>query len=793
MNRPTASDVSPAAARGEDGRKTSVAAALGNRAKLLNVLIALVTRRPGAAIAVVAFVAAACMSGIPRLTLDSDYRAFFGPDNPDLAAYEAFQETYARHDVLLLVLVPGAKDAFTRESLGDLFALTESAWQLPFAVRVDSITNFQHVRADGDEVTIGALVEDPAALDAEALAHVRAVALAEPDLLDRLVAPAGDVAAVSVRVRLPEHDGDAIVRLARAARALAAQVQDARPGTRVLATGNVMLNAAFPEAMVADLQGVVPAMFLVIILLTAFVVRSLAATVLVLLTVVLSSLSALGLAGWLEIALTPPAMASPTIVTTIALANCVHLLTGFARQRSAGKPAAQAIAGALAFNVRPVAFTSLTTAIGFTCLNFGDAPPLRDLGNITALGVVAALVYSLLLVPAGARIAGGLGEAPPRFSGAMERWAELVSRRWRAMLLLGLLLTGALGACTTQIVLNDQFVRYFDEEIAFRRDTDFVMERLTGIYRIHYDARARGAGGIVEPDYLDSLDRFASWLAAQPEVIHVASVSDVFRRLHRTLDPQDAVRHPLPRDADLAAQYLLLYELSVPYGLDLGDRIAVDRSGTRLTATLVNIDNQGLSALVARAREWLAVNAPAQMRGDPVGAPVLFAAIARRNIEAMLLGTVVALVLIAGVLVVAFASVRAGLLSLIPNAVPAVLAFGTWALLVGEVGLALSVVTAMTLGIVVDDTVHFMSAYLRHRRETGSDAPDAVRYAFVHVGPALVQTSVVLVAGFAVLASSAFQVNQGLGQLTALVIAFALLADFTLLPALLLWLGRRVR
>ncbi len=125
---------------------------------------------------------------------------------------------------------------------------------------------------------------------------------------------------------------------------------------------------------------------------------------------------------------------------------------------------------------------------------------------------------------------------------------------------------------------------------------------------------------------------------------------------------------------------------------------------------------------------------------------------------------------------------------MIPNLVPAALAFGLWGVLVGQVGLSISVVTAVSLGIVVDNTVHFLSKYMRASREENMSAQDAVRYAFSTVGMALWVTSLVLVAGFLLLAQSAFQVNAGMGLLTAITIAFALIADFLFLPPLLIML-----
>jgi len=165
---------------------------------------------------------------------------------------------------------------------------------------------------------------------------------------------------------------------------------------------------------------------------------------------------------------------------------------------------------------------------------------------------------------------------------------------------------------------------------------------------------------------------------------------------------------------------------------------------------------------------------------------LMFAHIGARNIVAMLEGTFIALLLISAILILALRSWRVGFISLIPNLVPALAAFGIWGLFVGQVGLALSVVSGMTLGIVVDDTVHFLSKYLHAKRDLGKNSEDAVRYAFSTVGVALWVTSFVLVLGFAILSLSKFELNAGMGLLTAITIALALVADLLFLPPLLL-------
>ncbi len=252
----------------------------------------------------------------------------------------------------------------------------------------------------------------------------------------------------------------------------------------------------------------------------------------------------------------------------------------------------------------------------------------------------------------------------------------------------------------------------------------------------------------------------------------------------------DQAAYRLPASRDLAAQYLLLYELSLPQGLDLNNRIDVLKSATRVTVTAKTLSSREVLAFNARAEAWLKGNTPRITRVDSSGPALMFSHIGQRNIRAMLIGTAVALFGISILLIAALKSLRLGIVSLVPNFVSAVMGFGVWGLGVGQVGISLSIVVAMTIGIVVDDTVHFLSKYRRGRLELGYAPEDAVHYAFQTAGRALFTTTAVLVAGFLIIVLSPFIPTAQVGLLTALIIGFALAADFLLLPPLLLAVDR---
>ncbi|MEW8626349.1 MAG: efflux RND transporter permease subunit [Candidatus Thiodiazotropha sp.] len=729
-------------------------------------------------------------SGGRFLEFSDDYRIFFSKENPQLQAFEDMQNVYSKTDNVLFVLTPREGQVFTRETLQAVTELTEACWQIPYSLRVDSITNFQHTYAEEDDLVVEDLVLEPASLTEADLQRIRQIATSEPLLLNRLISPDGYVTGVNVTVQLPGKRPDEVPEVAAFVRNMAVELEAVHPGVEVRLTGMVMMNNAFPESSRRDMQVLYPLMFVSIVLMLALLLKSIPGTLTTTLVILLTIIGIMGLSGWAGVKLSAPSVGVPIIVMTLAVADCVHILVNFLHGMRNGLSRTEAMLESLRVNLGPVFLTTLTTAIGFLSLNFSDAPPFRDLGNMAAGGVVIAFVLAILFLPAMMMILPIKALRNDTVgSKTMTALANFVIR-WRKPLFWGMgLLILLLVVQLPRNQLNDEFVKYFDHSIAFRADTDYTNEHLTGIYWIDYSVGSKGEDGVSDPEYLRHLDAFANWLRAQPYVLHVNAMTDIMKRLNKNMHGDDPAWYKLPDKKDLAAQYLLLYELSMPFGLDLNNQINVKRSATRITVTMDSISTKQLLNFEERAKAWLIENTPEYMWAEGASPSVMFSHIGERNIHSMLKGTSVALVLISLILVVALRSWRIGLISLLPNLAPMSMAFGLWAILDGQVGLALSVVTGMTLGIVVDDTVHFLSKYLRARREQGLNDIESVRYAFSTVGTALWVTSLVLVVGFLVLTFSDFQLNARLGLLTSITIAFALVADFLFLPPLLMKFG----
>lgn len=727
--------------------------------------------------------------GLKFINLSADYRVFFSEENPELIAFDAIERTYAKNFNLLFVISPNNEKVFSNETLQIVRELTEASWKIPFATRVDSITNFQHTWAKGDELEVRDLVEKSGELSYDKLLWIAQTAIAEPLLVNRLVSEKGHVTGINVEVQLPGHNSMESNRVAAYGRELKREFLAKYPDIKMHLSGLVMQNNAFYEGTMRDVERLIPAMYLIVIVLIALLLRSISAMVVVSLIVIASTITAVGLAGWLNIMLTPPSSMSPIIILTLAVANSVHILTIFFAQMRAGSTKILAMQASLRSNLQPVFLTSATTAIGFLSMNFSDAPPFHDLGNIVAMGVLAAFLYSVVLLPSLMLVLPVKTKIKEsRLQRSMEPLGNWVlNHRGKLLVLMGLVFP-ALAAGTLSIEVDDNFVEYFDERYSFRTDADYVQRHLTGLANIEFSVGAEEPGGINEPYYLAKLDDFVQWLRKQEGVVHVNSISDVMKRLNFNMHSNDPSYYQLPKDRKLAAQYLLLYEFSLPRGLDINNQLNLDKSASRVTVTLKNLSNNEQLAIERSASQWLQHNTPSYMHARGASPTIMFANISQRNINSMFMGTAVALLLISAILIFALRSIKVGLISILPNLLPAVMAFGLWGILVGKVGLAVSIVSAMALGIIVDDTVHFLSKYLAERRDKGLMPTAAVKATFLQVGPALIITSVLLITGFMMLSLSGFKINADMGLLTAITILIALIADFLFLPPILIWI-----
>ena len=639
------------------------------------------------------------IGGLGGLSQNPDNRIFFSKDNPQLLALEALERTYTRNDNVFILLDPQKGDIFTPETLDAVRYLTDRLWKTPSSSRVDSITNFQWTRADGDNVTISDLVKD-GPITEEVSNNARNVALAEPLILNLLVDPDAKVTGINVNIIHPDDAIEAGGVTQEVIKFIRSEIELFRakyPDIDIYLSGGVPLTMAFTEVSLSDLGLLMPIMLLVIFLVAGIALSSVLCAVLTALIVILSVIGMFGVSGYMHFILNAATFNSFLMLAALTIAHCVHVMSTQRIMMRRGKTKSEAVTESIRVNLQPVFITAITTAIGFMSMHFSDAPPFRELGYMMVIGNVIVFIHAVVTLPALLAIlpARVKAKGSSLVEEKMEELSNYVIKNKSKIFFGSGLVMIFLVLGMTQIRLDDTWTLYFDERFEIRTHTDFVEDNLTGMNSIEYSIPAEGENGINDPEYLYNLDKFASWYKKQSGVNHVTVISDTVKRLNKAMHSDDQAYYRIPESRDLAAQFLLLYELSVPFGLDLNNRINVAKSATRMTVSLTHVSNDDIRELEAEAQIWLAENIPA-FKTTGSGLSVIFSHFSKRNIDSMLGGTAIALVLISFILIIALQSFRVGIVSLIPNLFPAAMGFGLWGYLFHEVGVAISVVAAMT-------------------------------------------------------------------------------------------------
>ncbi|OUS25335.1 hypothetical protein A9Q99_21875 [Gammaproteobacteria bacterium 45_16_T64] len=739
-------------------------------------------------------------SGLRFAELNNDPRALFSENNEGMKLLVDLEQRFTKDDNVVFIIHPKNNDIFTRENLTMLHELTERAWTVPKTLRVDSLVNFQHTEVSGDDLDIIYLVDEPESLTDTQLAKIKKIALSEPNLVKNVISLSGHVASVNVAVLADNEGGRDAPMIMEYARQVRDEFRQKYPDVEFLLSGHVAFKDASKQATEDALSTTSVYSTIAVIICLYLMLRSVASVILTYCIIALSNVVGLGIIAWLGIEFTPVMGGAPAIILTLAVADSIHILLSYQHQIIAGKVKREAMLESLRINMQPVFLTSVTTAIGFLFLNNSESPPFADMGNLVSIGVMAAWYLSIVFLPAAVMVLPEFkfksrGDRSESISqGYMNKFADFVIDRRVMVFIVSTSIFSILGVCSLKNEFNDVWFEYFDESFEVRNSTQFMVDELTGHHRIQFAFPSGEETGIMDPEYMQSVDRFVDWAREEQGVMFVSSFSDTIKRLNRDMNGGDVSYYVIPDQRELISQYTLMFQMSLPFGLGLENQIDINRSSIRVDVLMTTVSSNEIIAFERSARQWIVDNLPERMETQGVGFDLLLGELSYHNIKGMLVGTGLALLVVSLLLIVALRSVKYGLLSILPNIFPAIISFGIWGLWKGQIGIAISIVACMTLGIVIDNTVHFLSKYIRARRENQLSSIEATRYAFKTVGIALIATTLVLASNFGMMATSHYYPNASMGMLTAITVAIALAVNFLFFVPLLLFIdGRKDR
>ncbi len=741
-----------------------------------------------ALVALLLLVATGAMgAGMARLKFDNSYEIWFVDGDPALVAYDEFIDLFGSDEALIVLVEAASGDPMDAGDLRVVERLSEALGKLDNVHDVWSLTHMEALEDAGGALEVKRLV-DEIPPSAERVKHVRELVASSP-LYAPLISKTGKASSIILHLEHTEGSFDPKAKLVRDVRRLSAELSE---GRKHWITGGAAFDEAVYRHSEEDSIKYAPLMGLVIAVALGFLFRSVAAVVLPFLVVVFANVWSLGFMGWVGFDANILTTILPPILAAVGIADSVHLLQQLRLQARRGAGRDEAVRQSFVHVLRPCLITSLTTSAGMLSLLVAYLQAIREFGVSVALGVTAAFVLTMFALPLAMLVVperwlGGLlgeGEDPsPQWLGG---WVDFSLRNRRAVLALSLLAVVISGFGMARLTVGASMVSYFYEDDPVFVESLVIDEALGGSYPYEILVRAKEPDDdLLDPEDLATIEEIAQYMSTVPATGQPYSGVDFLKEARRVLLGEPPSKLALPASRQEAAQILLLIEGDGDMGRFLSD----DHRTARIEAPIEGGAYEEVNKHRLEIERRITEIAGGRFDAEVTGLSRLMGAVEEYLLDSQIRSFALAFVLVLGFIAAFFRSVRAGLLSAIPNLLPLVLTVGV----MGWTGVRLDMTTVLLapllLGIVVDDTVHVMDRVLGARSQ-GATVEDAFRESVVEVGHAVIMTSVILAFGFLTPAFGSFKPNLAFSLLSVLAISLAVLADLIVFPAVSsLWPG----
>lgn len=722
---------------------------------------------------------------LKNLEFDGSYRIWFGKESDSLQKYDRFRAIFGNDDAIIIVF-HDENGVMNKKALGVIERLTNKLWQTKYIARVDSLTNYQYIHSDDeypDEVVIENFIGDVDVMSAEELKEKEKIALSEEMLLGRIISSDGKTTMIVGRLT-PK----AATTLG-ASKTIKAFVdgyiaEEKESGYEFYLAGGPIVNMTFSTLAKYDITTFTPLVLVIVMLLLWVIFRRPSGMLLSIAVVVFTFIIVLSSQVLFGYKLNNFTANMPIFVIAIGIADAMHLFWIYLMGRKKGLANYEAIHYSLEKNFLPILLTSLTTAVGFASLGVSEIVPIKTLGIATATASLLAFALTIIFVPACLAIINPKitdkelqkeKEASSKFSVA---YAEFIIKNDMKIIVGSIIIFGGISLGFMRLEVDSNSVHYFREDVPFRKTVNFIEEKLTGpmSYEIVIDSKEKD--GIKSSEFMKTVERFSHEFEAKfPDVRHTSSLVDVVKKFNEVMQGKKSI----PEDKKLIAQYLLLYTLSLPQGMEINDRMDVDERLLRLTASM-NVVNTSLDLeMIDWAQQWWkSTPYTAELNGQTV----MFAHMQHDVTDTLIQSILLAIGTVSLMMLFIFKNIRMVPLFIIPNILPIVLVLGVmgWLGITIDIGVAIS--GAIIIGVAVDDTIHFLIKY-KEAREKGYDFKDSLTYIMQYAGSAIIFTTIILSASFIVFRFSQFMLNVNFGMVTAIALIIAVLVDLLLLPAIL--------
>ena len=730
-----------------------------------------------------------------NIPFDNSTERYFVAGDPTLLEYDKLIELFGDNEYLIVGFEASSSetDIFNADTLRDIARVSDFLEYHEYVTQLRSLTNFQFIHGDGDDLRTDYLIEDIEDLldDAAAIANTKNILNNETLALDTLISRDFRHTRVAARVEYTNETSEAKVQLVQDLYRFVAEESLSSDSYILHLSGYPLAQERFETVSAEDIAVLIPVMVGLMVLILFFSFRSLWATIAPWLVIACGILLVQEIQSYLGIphSTVDSGALAPTLII-IGIGITVHILLEFFNYMHAGLNGVEAAHSTIIKIWRPAFFTAITTAAGFFALSITKILPIREFAFLGAIGSIILFLFALTVLPA---VLSFMKKIPANTNRVLD--AGFISKltqkvpdftlRNRNRILLGGLAALLFSIWNIpNIVIDSNYVTLFKESSQTRQDIEYFDDVYRGMMNLDIILDSGEEEGIKDPVFLGQLDEIENWLLQRETLGPINSIGDYLKEINQALNGDNAEFYRLPSSREMTAQLLLLYESSGA-NEDLSDIKDFENRRTRLVVPVVNMQASVMQAELESIEAYLSENYP-QLEAVVTGTMALYTVQDTYISEGMALSFLIALGVITIFFIVLFKSVKYGLLSIIPSVLPIVLA-GSFA---GWLGISLDqsavIVFAMTMGIAVDDAIHVMSRYLLAKSE-GASTKQSIARAMNESGRAVVFSSIVLVFGFSVLCFASFTTIIYVGLFGSIIMTLALVGDLVVLPAILYW------
>ena len=734
---------------------------------------------------------------IPKIKIDNSVDVFFNKKSKNYINFQKWKEQFGSDQVIIVAFRD--KDIFTRGNLKLISRLTDKFSSLKYVDKVTSLTNVNDIVGSKNDFIVRPLAEDIPVSSRE-LALLKKRALSNPLYVKNVISPDGTATALVIELENnPSKTGvykKIVVENVR--RILKKEFPKDR---KYYISGFTAIEYFYAEYMQQDLKKFLPFILIIIVIILVLSFRNIAGVVLPFLAVIVSLTWTMAFLYFCGFTINNVTAIIPPIMLAIAVADSIHLVSEsiYKRRRRVLRPGAdknKTLSSVVKELFVPCLFTSLTTAVGFLSLTVSRIPPVRELGIVVGAGVFFAFIVTFTLLPAlikqfnlfqnasGHGFSGTDGQTERILGSKIDIFLSKIGKfdeRFRAPVLAAVIIISGLAVWgVLKIKTETSVIEYFKKTSPIHRATTFVENHLSGVHFLNVSLKAGNDDYFKQPEALEKIQQLERFLLTIPEVDKVTSVVDYIKEINKAFHNEDEKFYKIPSSKKLIAQYLLLYGAS-----DLDDFVGSRWAWTTVEVRLREHSTLKLKKVIDKIKDYLALQYPVDVQTEVLGQTVLEVETNNAVTHGQVQSLVLAMIVIFAMMFFVFRSMPVGLISIIPNMLPLLINFG----IMGWVGIRLdsatSMISAIAIGIIVDDTIHFLHCF-GEKFKKDKDYIKAVQYTLLSKGRPIILTSVILCFGFGVVILSKFVPTSYFGLLSTLLIFNALWADLIVLPAVIL-------